>query len=102
MDQPLELEQSIQLQLKRAVTITIATPGGEQIIQTSASTVADALHEAGYKIGLNDNVSPSLDTIIVDLMRVNYTPAQNLTISIGPIAGDFCLFANRLWYPGVP
>lgn len=47
LDQPLPEAQSYTLQVRRAVTLTLVKPDGEQTIQTAAFTVGQALVEAG-------------------------------------------------------
>src|SRR3989304_8984561 len=48
IDQPLPGTKLIQLQLRRAVALTINTPQEQQVIQTSALTVGQALTETGF------------------------------------------------------
>ncbi|MDP1716240.1 MAG: ubiquitin-like domain-containing protein [Anaerolineales bacterium] len=83
MDQPITTNNPIQLQLRRAVTLTLVTPQGEQIIQTSALTVGQALNEAGYSLNVNDNINPPAETAITDSLTVTYTPARDLVIYSG-------------------
>ncbi|MDP2778087.1 MAG: ubiquitin-like domain-containing protein, partial [Anaerolineales bacterium] len=83
MDQPISTNNPIQLQLRRAVTLTLVTPQGEQIIQTSALTVGQALNEAGYSLNVNDNINPPSETAITDSLTVTYTPARDLVIYSG-------------------
>src|SRR5687767_15516328 len=44
----------ITFQIRRAVTITIYSPQGQQTLQTSAFTVGEALQEAGIQLSAND------------------------------------------------
>lgn len=68
---------SFQMQLRRTMNIML----NGQPIQTSALTVADALHEAGYTLTEYDNVSPPLSTVITDSTSITFSPAQTLTIN---------------------
>ncbi len=83
MDQPITTNNPIQLQLRRAVTLTLVSPQGEQTIQTSALTVGQALNEAGYSLGVNDKINPPAETAITDSLTVTYTPARDLIIYSG-------------------
>ncbi len=86
---PFPIEQSlpaldfIQLQLRRAVTLNIVTPQGQQAVQTSAFTVGQALAEAGYSVSAGDLVIPAPETPITQNLSVTYTPARDYTISVG-------------------
>ena len=83
IDQPLPSVDSIQLQLRRAVELTLIMPQGTQTLQTSALTVGQALTEAGYVIGSADFINPSAETPVTTSLNVTFTPARDLTIQIG-------------------
>ncbi len=83
IDQSLPSTGYIQLQLRRAVTLNIVTPQGQKTIQSSAFTVGQALNEAGYSLNTNDLIDPPAETPITQSMTVTYTPARDLTISVG-------------------
>ncbi len=83
LDQPITAAGSTQLQLRRAVSLTVITSQGEQTIQTSALTVGQALGEAGFSLGMNDLVNPPAETAINDSMTVTYSPARDLVITSG-------------------
>ena len=83
IDQPLSGTDFIQLQLRRAVTVTLITPQGQQTIQTSAFTVGQALEEAGFSIHASDLFDPPAETRITQPLTVTYTPARDITISVG-------------------
>ncbi|MBL8088742.1 MAG: DUF348 domain-containing protein [Anaerolineales bacterium] len=68
----------IQLQIQRTKTINL----NGQPIQTSAWTVADVLSELGYSISMYDEVTPPLDSLIVDSASVTFSPARELSISV--------------------
>ncbi len=69
------------LQIRRAVGVTLVTPGGEQGMTTAANTVGEALHQAGIQLYAADFIDPPADTSIVDGMRITYRPAQELTVT---------------------
>lgn len=83
IDQPLPSTDSIQLQLRRAVDLTLITPAGTQTIQTSALTVGQALNEAGYVISAADLIDPPTETAIINSMNVTFTPARDLVVQDG-------------------
>jgi len=84
IDLPLPDETKfIQLQLRRAVALTINTPQGQQVIQTSALTVGQALNEAEYSLNVNDKINPPVETAITESMIVTYTLAQDLIVHSG-------------------
>ncbi len=83
LDQSITAKESVQLQLRRAVSVTLITPQGEQTIQTSALTVGQALSEAGYLLGINDSINPPAETAIDAAMTVTYSPARDLVITSG-------------------
>lgn len=83
LDQPIAAEGAIQLQLRRAVTLTMITPQGEKTILTSALTVGEALREAGAFLHAADSIIPPPETPITDSMTVTYTPARDLVVTIG-------------------
>jgi uncharacterized protein YabE (DUF348 family)/3D (Asp-Asp-Asp) domain-containing protein len=83
LDEAISASSVTQLQLRRAVAISVITPDGEQIIQTSALTVGQALSEADFSLGVNDIIDPPAETAILNTMTVNYSPARDLVITAG-------------------
>jgi uncharacterized protein YabE (DUF348 family) len=77
----------ITLQIRRAVTVTISSPQGEQQIQTSAFTVGEALDEANYQVQAEDRVDPPINSSISSHLVSNspltiyYSPSRALTIT---------------------
>lgn len=57
------------LQIRRAVTVTISTPQGQQTIQTSAFTVGEALREAGIQLRTGDKTSQPLQSPVSSLQQ---------------------------------
>jgi uncharacterized protein YabE (DUF348 family) len=83
---PFPLEQSMppetdMLQVRRAVGMTLITPGGEQELVTTADTVGEALHEAGIQLFAADFIDPPADMPIDAGMRITYRPAQEFTVT---------------------
>jgi uncharacterized protein YabE (DUF348 family) len=82
VEKPLEADSST-IEIRRAVTLTLVTPQGEQTIQTSALTVGQALTEAGVKFMQGDLLDPSEATPITGALTVTFIPGRDLTIFIG-------------------
>ncbi|MBI2331085.1 MAG: G5 domain-containing protein [Chloroflexi bacterium] len=83
LDESISLDGNWQLQLRRAVQVTLVTPQGEQAIQTSALAVGDFLKENGISTGIHDEVHPPLTTPVTDSLTITFSPAQDLTITSG-------------------
>jgi len=82
LEQPLPEAQSYTLQVRRAVTLTLVKPNGEQTIQTAAFTVGQALAEAGYILYAADQLDPPAGTSLDGLLTVTYTPSREYTVSL--------------------
>ena len=83
---PFPLEQTLPpetdtLQVRRAVSVTLVTPGGEQELVTAANTVGEALREAGIQLYAADFVDPPADTPLSAGMMITYRPSQELTVT---------------------
>src|SRR5690606_38547530 len=74
---------AIQLQLRRAVTLTLVTSDGGQEIRTSALTVGEALTDAGFSLSIHDDVLPPPDSPILGPMTVSLTHARDLFVATG-------------------
>jgi resuscitation-promoting factor RpfB len=81
---PNQLLQSapIVLQTRRAMTITVVTPDGEKKIQTSASTVGEALADVPIWLHEGDKVLPDLQSSVKEGMKITLLPAKQLTVSV--------------------
>lgn len=80
IDRPLPETDSIQLQLRRAVPLTINSPQGQQVVQATAFTVGQALSEAGYPFYLSDLVQPPANTRIAGPMTITVAQARDMSI----------------------
>ena len=83
---PFPLDQTLppairSVQIRRAVSITLSTPGGEQEHITAAKTVGEALREAGIQLYEADFVDPPANAPVHAEMRVTYRPSQELTVT---------------------
>ncbi|MBL8102279.1 MAG: DUF348 domain-containing protein, partial [Anaerolineales bacterium] len=83
LDQSITTKGSIQLQLRRVVSVTLNTPQGERTLQTSALTVGQALSEAGFSPSINDLINPPAETALIGATTVTYSPARDLVITTG-------------------
>ncbi len=64
-------------------TLTLVTPDGEQVIETSALTVGQALEEAGLKFTQGDLLDPPAETPITEAITITFVPGRDLTIFVG-------------------
>jgi uncharacterized protein YabE (DUF348 family) len=82
LDQPLPEAQSYTLQVRRAVTLILVKPDGQQTIQTAAFTVGQALAEAGISLYTADLLDPPAETPIIGPLTVTYTPSREYAVSV--------------------
>ena len=86
LDQPFPPSNFIQLQLRRAVDVTLVTPQGEQALRSSAFTVGQALSEAGFELTVNDRITPPAESALTSELVIQFTPAREVTILGGGTA----------------
>jgi len=79
---PIEKRTSMVLQYSPAVEITVAADGETRKITTAASTVGDALFQAGVTIFNGDAVSPSIDTRPENGMEVVIKRGKPLQVQV--------------------
>lgn len=82
LDQALPDADFAQLQLRRAMPLTVNSPHGQQIINSSAFTVGQALSEAGYPLTAGDLIDPPANTAITTPLTIQITPARDLSIFV--------------------
>ena len=82
LDTALPVAESYILTVRRAVPLTILAPDGQQMIETSAFTVGQALTEAGYNLYAADLLEPPAETPITGPMTVTYQPARKMIITV--------------------
>jgi len=84
---PLETTQlqadSLTIQIRRAVRLTLVTPQGQQTMETSALTVGEALSETSLTFSQGDLLEPPAETAITQPLTVTFYPARELTIFVG-------------------
>jgi uncharacterized protein YabE (DUF348 family) len=83
---PFPLEQTLPpqtraIQIRRAVSVTLATPGGAQELVTTARTVGEALRAAGIQLYAADFIDPPVDTPLSAKMTITYRPSRELTVA---------------------
>ena len=69
------------LQVRRAITIKLVTPGGEQELATTAQTVGSVLAEVGIQLYAVDFIDPPAETPISAEMTITYRPSQELKVT---------------------
>lgn len=84
LDAPLPDAATLTLTIRRAVTLTLVTPGSEPLtFQTSALTVGEALTEADFDLHAADRLDPPAETPIGGDLTVSWQPSQELTVTVG-------------------
>src|SRR5258705_6850796 len=81
LDQPIT-GTPLTLQIRRAVTLTLNAPDGQQQIHSSAFTVGETLQESDYWLRAEDKVEPGLNSPITDGMTITVTSPRELTVSV--------------------
>ena len=79
---PLPDAGTYTLTIRRAITLTLVTPNGQKMIQTSAQSVGEALAEAGYTLYAADRIDPPAGTPIEGALTVMYQPSQVLLVTV--------------------
>jgi uncharacterized protein YabE (DUF348 family) len=82
-DQPLAQGDFLTLQIRRALTVTVRTPDGEQTLRSAAFTVGEVLRQAGFQLYASDAFDPPAETPLRAGMTIHYTPARLLTVQVG-------------------
>jgi len=82
LDTALPDARSYTLTVRRAVALSIVAPDGQQTIQTSALTVAQALAEAGYTLYVGDQLDPPAETPITGALAVTYQPGRVIVVTV--------------------
>ncbi len=63
-------------------SVTVSVDGKEQVVQTSADTVADVLDDQGISLGKHDAVAPSPDSSVDDGSRVAVSYGRKLILNL--------------------
>ncbi|MFS0865379.1 ubiquitin-like domain-containing protein [Fredinandcohnia sp. 179-A 10B2 NHS] len=63
-------------------TVTLTLNGEEQVIRTHAKTVAEVLQDLEVEVSKHDELTPSMDTVIKDDMKVSWIAAIPVEIVI--------------------
>lgn len=69
-----------QIQVQHAVTVQINDNGQQQTIETTSSTVGEALFEAGVTLYLADTVTPDINTAITGDVTITIQRSRPVTI----------------------
>ena len=62
--------------------VTIVTNEGEKTVATHADTVEEVLEQENITISEYDKLSPTLDTVVVNDLTINWEQAEEVTISV--------------------
>jgi uncharacterized protein YabE (DUF348 family) len=106
LDQPVPRTDSVVIQIRRAVTLTLLTPQGQQTIESAALTVGQALSEAGVQLYASDFLDPPANTFITTPLTINYVPSREITIIVNgqvvPIRASTQTVGEALAEAGIP
>jgi uncharacterized protein YabE (DUF348 family) len=69
-----------QISIQRAMTVMIVEGGQQQVIETTAPTVAEALYEAGVTLYLADSIQPDVNSPLSDNLTI--TVQRSAPVSI--------------------
>ena len=78
LDQTRLAADTLTIQIRRAVALTLITPQGQQTLETSALTVGEALSEAGFSLTKSDLISPPAETPITGTADCHLLPRTRL------------------------
>lgn len=67
----------ITLQIRRAATVTISSPQGQQTLQTSAFTVGELLQETGIELRAGDQINPPLNSPILSPLSITISSSAD-------------------------
>ena len=81
-DQPLPVESTLSIQVRRAFPITLQEGAETYIIYSSAATLGQALWEAGIKLHAADQLTPSPNTPLIEPIEATLERSQAVTIHI--------------------
>lgn len=73
------------VQLKRAVPITLVEGSVGQVVYSAASTVGEALVEAGLELHQSDRLTPAAATQLRGPLTVRLQPSRSITIHAGQL-----------------
>jgi len=75
-------EETTRIVIERAVPITVKEGEQATTYHTTAKTVGEALHEAGYTLYLADRVGPGLDTRVTGAMEIELDRSTPVTVRV--------------------
>lgn len=81
-DEALPPASSYTLYIRRVLSVTLITPSGQRLIQTSALTVGEALTEGGIALQEGDSLFPPPGTRLAQGMTITYQPGRDLIVLV--------------------
>ena len=82
-------QPNLQIEIRRAVPVTVREDGRRLELQTTASTLEQVLREAGIRLGPADRIYPSPATPVRAGMSVSIDHATTFTLHIGDASRVF-------------
>jgi uncharacterized protein YabE (DUF348 family)/3D (Asp-Asp-Asp) domain-containing protein len=86
----------IEIEVRRAMPVTLVEGGRQIATTTSRATVAQALREAGIIVGPNDRVTPALDAPIEEEATIEVRHAIAVTLTLPDEERVVYTFAQRV------
>jgi uncharacterized protein YabE (DUF348 family) len=71
-----------RLRLVRGRALPVSVQGSTRLLPSSASTLGEALLEAGYRLRQGDAAAPGLETALQGLASAEYRPARSIVIHL--------------------
>jgi uncharacterized protein YabE (DUF348 family) len=71
---------ALNLQIRRAVTLTLVTESGEETLRSAAATVSEALWQSGITLHAADRLQPAPDTPLTEGLTVTLQQSREVTI----------------------
>lgn len=75
--------KGISVEINRYCTVTVTADGEKKEISLTGGRVRDAILEAGFKIGAEDEINYSIDEPLFDRMAIRVSRVKNVSIAVG-------------------
>ena len=79
---PIIYQTEVQLDVRRAVTITLQSDSGQWVINSAAPTLGQALWESGFSFTISDILSVPPETPLTAPMTVQLQPGEQISIEV--------------------
>ncbi|WP_322203765.1 ubiquitin-like domain-containing protein [Acutalibacter intestini] len=87
---------ALTVNIKRRCQVTVTADGKSARLTLTGATVAQALEEAGVKLGERDSCNYPLDSLLTDGMEIQVMRVVNLRITSGGVTKDYQVSAENV------